>query len=208
MAMAKAVQTKGGFMSYIERTKINVSKHIEKKGRFNYLSWVYALDELQKQDETAEWKYQEHTIYPDGSMMVTTTVTAFGKTLQMLLPVMDHNNKAIKQPDAFAINKAYMRCLAKNVAAHGIGLYIFAGEDLPHEDDTPTPKTPKNTPQGTPGPQNTTSSEPFSIEVDLKSCKTIDELKKVFSALTKDDQKKYLSIKDDMKIKIVRESMQ
>ena len=195
-------------MNYSERSKINVSEHIEKKGRFSYLSWVYALDELQKQDETATWLYQEHIIYPDGSMMVTTTVTAFGKTLQMLLPVMDHNNKAIKNPDAFAINKAYMRCLAKNVAAHGLGLYIFAGEDLPHKDDTPTPKTPKDTLQGTPEPQNTTSGEPFSIEVDLKSCKTIDELKKVFSALTKDDQKKFLEIKDDMKIKIVRERMQ
>jgi hypothetical protein len=71
-------------------------------------------------------------------MMVMTTVTAFGKTLDMLLPVMDHNNKAIKDPDSFAINKAYMRCLAKNVAAHGIGLYIFAGEDIPNAEDTPS----------------------------------------------------------------------
>jgi hypothetical protein len=78
-------------------------------------------------------------------MMVTTTVTAFGKTLQMLLPVMDHNNKAIKNPDSFAINKAYMRCLAKNVAAHGIGLYIFAGEDLPNAEDTPTQSQPAQT---------------------------------------------------------------
>jgi hypothetical protein len=183
-------------VSYKQRTEINVSKHIEKKGRFSYLSWVFALDELQKQDETATWEYQEHIVYPDGSMMVTTTVTAFDKTLQMLLPVMDHNNKAIKNPDAFAINKAYMRCLAKNVAAHGIGLYIFAGEDIPNAADTP-----EQTDQGR------SFVEHPSIALDLKACKTIDELKKVFSALSKDDQKKYLSVKDDMKIQIVKASM-
>jgi hypothetical protein len=122
-------------MPYVDRTKINVSEHIEKKGKFSYLSWVFAIDELQKQDEEATWEYQDNTVFPDGSMMVNTTVTAFGKTLHMLLPVMDHKNNAIKNPDAFAINKAYMRCLAKNVAAHGIGLYIFAGEDIPSADD-------------------------------------------------------------------------
>lgn len=178
-------------MSYKQRTEINVSAHIEKKGRFSYLSWVYALDELQKLDEAATWAHQEHTIYPDTSMMVTTTVTAFGKTLPMWLPVMDHNNKAIKNPDAFAINKAYMRCLAKNVAAHGIGLYIFAGEDLPNAEDTP----------------GTDQGKPFNITDGLKACKTIDELKKVYSALTKEEQKTYLSVKDDMKIQIVKSSM-
>ncbi len=177
-------------MTYQERTQINVSGHIEKKGRFSYLSWVYALDELQKQDGEATWDYHEHTVYPDGSMMVHTGVKAFGKTLDMLLPVMDHNNKAIKNPDAFAINKAYMRCLAKNVAAHGIGLYIFAGEDIPNAEDTP-------------GAQDA----PFTVDADLKACKTIDELKKVFSALSKEDQQKYLNIKDEMKIKIVKEVM-
>lgn len=176
-------------MSYTERTKINVSKHIEKKGRFSYLSWVYALDELQKQDESATWEYRDHIVYPDGSMMVTTTVTAFEKTLHMLLPVMDNKNKAIKNPDSFAINKAYMRCLAKNISAHGIGLYIYAGEDIPHDDDTPE------------------HGEPFNIADDLKACKSIDELKKVYSALTKPEQEQYLSVKDDMKIKIVEDSM-
>jgi hypothetical protein len=52
------------------------------------------------------------------------------------LPVMNHRNQAIQNPDAFAVNTAMQRCLAKAIALHGIGLYIYAGEDLP-VDDTP-----------------------------------------------------------------------
>ena len=122
-------------MSYSARVEIDVSKHVEKKGKHSYLSWVFFFFFLQRLEEGATWEQGEHTVYPDGSMMVTTTVSAFGKTLPMWLPVMDHSNKAIKAPDAYAINKAYMRCLAKNIAAHGIGLHVYAKDDLPSADD-------------------------------------------------------------------------
>ena len=69
------------------------------------------------------------------SMMVFCDVTAFGKTMKMHLPVMDNRNQAIKNPDAVAVNKAMMRCLAKAVACFGIGLYIFSGDDLPEGED-------------------------------------------------------------------------
>jgi hypothetical protein len=56
------------------------------------------------------------------------------------LPVMDYRNKAIPNPDAFAVNTAMQRCLAKAIALHGLGLYIYAGEDLPDEDKVQPPK--------------------------------------------------------------------
>jgi hypothetical protein len=66
-------------------------------------------------------------------------VTAFGVPRTAQLPVMDHRNKAIANPDAFQVNTAMQRCLAKAIALHGIGLYIYAGEDLP-EGATEAPK--------------------------------------------------------------------
>jgi hypothetical protein len=63
--------------------------------------------------------------------MVFCSVTAFGKTMTAQLPVLDYQNKAIKNPSAMDVNTAMQRCLAKAIALHGIGLYIYAGEDLP-----------------------------------------------------------------------------
>jgi hypothetical protein len=61
--------------------------------------------------------------------------------MTMHLPVMDHRNKAIAEPDAFAVNTAMQRCLVKAIALHGLGLYIYAGEDLPlSSDETKSPK--------------------------------------------------------------------
>jgi hypothetical protein len=51
------------------------------------------------------------------------------------LPIMDHRNKPIQQPDAFQVNTSLMRCMTKALALHGIGLYIYAGEDLPEQDE-------------------------------------------------------------------------
>ncbi len=63
--------------------------------------------------------------------MVFCTVTAFGKRRTAQLPVMDYYNRAIPNPDAYQVNTAMQRCLAKAISLHGIGLYIYAGEDLP-----------------------------------------------------------------------------
>ena len=75
-------------------------------------------------------------------MMVVCTVTAFGKPITMHLPVMDHRNAAIKNPDAVAVNKAMMRCLVKAIACHGLGLSVYAGEDLPSFPDPETGEIP------------------------------------------------------------------
>lgn len=115
---------------------ISVSGHIEKKNNMSYLSWAWAVDKLMRIDPQANWAFRDPMTFPDGSMMVHCDVTIFGKTMYMFLPVMDHRNKAITKPNAFDINKAMMRCLVKGIAVHGLGLYIYAGEDLPEEEKT------------------------------------------------------------------------
>lgn len=132
--------------TFIELRKIDVSEHIEKKNNLSYLSWAYAVDELLQADPAAVWFYTFFD-YVEGRVpycrigetcMVFCAVTAFGKTMTAQLPVMDHRNKAIQNPDAFAVNTAMQRCLAKAISLHGIGLYIYAGEDLP-EQEKPEP---------------------------------------------------------------------
>lgn len=117
---------------------IDVSKHIEKKGNLSYLSWAWAVQVLLTHDPMANWAYNEPITLPDGSMLVSCTVMAFGKPMTMHLPVMDYKNKAILNPNSFDLNTAMMRCLVKCIALHGLGLYIYAGEDLP-EKDAPEP---------------------------------------------------------------------
>jgi len=126
---------------YLELRKINVNDNTEKKGRFTYLSWAWAVDQLLQLDPMATWEYKEPMKFGD-SMMVFCTVTAFGKSMTAQLPVMNNQNKSMLNPDSFAVNTAMQRCLAKAIALHGLGLYIYAGEDLP-EDEEPKKEEPK-----------------------------------------------------------------
>lgn len=126
----------------------NVNDHTEKKNGLTYLSWAWAWAEALKADPGASYKvetYQEHGengrcrtvpyMNINGTCMVFVTVTLFGKPMTCQLPVMDYRNKAIPDPDAFAVNTAIMRCMTKALSLHGLGLYIYAGEDLPEEGD-------------------------------------------------------------------------
>ena len=117
-------------MQYKELRQINVSQHIEKKNGLSYLSWSWALDQLLQLDDGATWEYLEPKRFGE-SMMVFCKVTAFGKSRTAQLPVMDFRNQAIPNPNAYQVNTAMQRCLAKAISLHGIGLYIYAGEDLP-----------------------------------------------------------------------------
>jgi hypothetical protein len=123
-------------MNFQKLASIDVNEHIEKKAGLSYLSWAWAVDQIMRQDPEANWTFHDPQTFADGTMMVSVTVTVFKKPINMHLPVMDHRNKAIPNPDAFAINKAMMRCLVKAIACHGLGLYIYAGEDLPSNDMT------------------------------------------------------------------------
>jgi hypothetical protein len=121
--------------------KLNVNDHTEKKGNLTYLSWAWAWDLALKADEQATYKVEMFgdKCYMDinGTAMVFVTVTIFGKPMTCQLPVMDYKNKAITNPDAFAINTAIMRCMTKALSLHGLGLYIYSGEDLPEDPGGP-----------------------------------------------------------------------
>ena len=115
----------------------NVNGHLEKKNGLSYLSWAWAWAEALKADADATYKVEmfDGKCFMDinGTAMVFVTVTMFKKPMTCQLPVMDYRNKAIPNPDAFAVNTAIMRCMTKALALHGLSLYIYAGEDLPEE---------------------------------------------------------------------------
>ena len=127
---------------------INVNDKTEKKGKLTYLSWAFAWAEFKKIYPDATYKVNEF----DGKFcsgndqmgyMVQTQVTAGERTYEMWLPVMDIRNNAILQPKMTDINKTIMRCLTKNLAMFGLGLYIYAGEDLPQTASKVQPITEK-----------------------------------------------------------------
>jgi hypothetical protein len=141
---------------------INLSDKVEKKSNLTYLSWAWAWAEVKKEypDATYEVKGDPITQKPyfyDENLgyMVMTEVTIKEETLEMWLPVMDGANKAmlstpytyktkfgeksVEAATMFDINKTLMRCLVKNLAMFGLGLYIYAGEDLPESEPTPAP---------------------------------------------------------------------
>jgi len=131
-------------MSIETLLKTNVNDHIEKKNNLSYLSWAWAWAEALKADPKATYRVemfgslggeQKCFMEINGTAMVWVTVTIFDKPMTCQLPVMNYKNQAIVNPDAFAVNTAIMRCMTKALSLHGLGLYIYAGEDLP-EDET------------------------------------------------------------------------
>jgi len=138
-------------MSPLDLLKINVNDHTEKKNGLTYLSWAWAWAEVLKADPSSTFEVKtfmrdQYTEMPymdvNGTGMVWVTVTIFGKPMTCMLPVMNHRNQPIQNPDAFQVNTAIMRCMTKAVALHGLSLYIYAGEDLPESDEkeAPAPK--------------------------------------------------------------------
>jgi len=127
-------------MSIEALLKTNVNDHVEKKNGLSYLSWAWGWAEALKADSSAKYEVQFFDGKPfvdiNGTAMVFVTVTMFGKPMTCQLPVMDYRNKAIPKPDAFAVNTAIMRCMTKALALHGLGMYLYSGEDLPEEGKT------------------------------------------------------------------------
>lgn len=145
---------------FINLYNINVNDKVEEKNGLSYLSWSYARAEFKKvyPEATYEIKFFDNKPYvfdEDLGYMVFTSVTIWDLTHEMRLPVMDWANKAMKNKEytykvkdyntkqyvdrtvatatMFDVNKAIMRCLTKNLAMFGLGLYIYAWEDLPEE---------------------------------------------------------------------------
>ncbi len=115
--------------NYMELRAVDVSDKVEKKNGLSYLSWAWAVDTLLQKDPTATWSYGQPVMFGE-TVMVFCTVNAFGKSMTAQLPVMDYRNKAIPNPDAYAVNTAMQRALVKSIALHGLGLSLYVGEDL------------------------------------------------------------------------------
>ena len=127
---------------------VNVNEHVERKNNLAYLSWAFAWAEVKKRFPNANYRIYENAngwnYFTDGrTCWVKTGVTIEEIEHIEYLPVMDYKNKSIsaEQVTSFDVNKAIQRSLTKALARHGLGLYIYAGEDLPEiETERITPK--------------------------------------------------------------------
>ncbi|MCP5005787.1 MAG: DUF1071 domain-containing protein [Planctomycetes bacterium] len=145
---------KGNFQKLYE---LDVNHKTESKNGLKYLSWAFAWAEFKKVNPDATYTVDQYDGKPylhdtELGYLVSTKVTVDGLCLPMQLPVMDNKNKAMKcvpyqyktrngmkgvdAATMFDINTAIMRCLVKNLSMHGLGLYIYAGEDIPSVDNT------------------------------------------------------------------------
>ena len=120
---------------FTELDQVDVTRHIEKKGKFSYLSWAYAVRELKKRHPSATWTVHEWEGVPfiksECGFFVKVTVIVNDVEMTQVHPVLDHQNKPISTPNSFQINTSIQRCLAKCIALHGLGIHLYAGEDLP-----------------------------------------------------------------------------
>lgn len=136
--------------TFEDLTKISVSDKTEKKGKFTYLSWVYAWSEIKKIDEKASVTvyHDERTNLPyfssSAGVIVKVGVTVHGLEHISYLPCMDFSNRAKPEDkvDMMDVNKAIQRATVKAIALHGLGLYIYAGEDLPEGEEPKQAKKP------------------------------------------------------------------
>ena len=117
--------------SYIALSRKDVSAGVERKGNLDYLSWAYAWNALCEEHPDSDFYFEEPTTFPDGSVMVKVSVTVNDHTRTMQLPVMNHRNQAIQNPNARDISDAQMRCLVKCIALFGLGIGLYLG-DLKH----------------------------------------------------------------------------
>ncbi len=120
-------------------SKINVNEHVEKKGQFTYLSWPFAVAQLRQADPNATWEVRRFDGLPflrsETGYFVEVAVTVQGVMLSQIHPVLDGKNRPIAEPTCFDINASIQRALVKAIALHGLGLYIYAGEDLPEGEE-------------------------------------------------------------------------
>ena len=147
---------------------INVNEHTEKKGNLTYLSWAWAWQQVKKNYPSAYYTIYENrdgmNYHTDGrTCWVKTGVTIEGLEHIEYLPVMDNRNRSIdaKSVTSFDVNKAIQRSLTKAAARHGLGLYIYAGEDLPEA-------------------ENAADDKFGAIILEVAAANSIDELKDIY----------------------------
>lgn len=196
---------------------IDVSGKTEKKSNLTYLSWAWAWGELKKLYPEASYTIYENEIddllihgeqafpikrmvnyFTDGrTAWVKVGVTVDGQEHIEMLPVMDHRNKsiALNAIDSFAVNKTIQRALTKAIARHGLGLYIYAGEDLPE-----TVKEEKQSEQVLVALQSALNVYQKSNGVNLTQ--TFDDLNELTKGAVKDVQT-FQAVNDNQKAYII-----
>ena len=141
--------------SFKQLAAVDVSSFVEKKGQFDYLSWPYAVAQLRLADPEACWEVRRFDGLPylmtALGYFVEVAVTVQGLTLSQIHPVLDGRNEPIDEPTVFDINTSIQRALVKAIALHGLGLNVYAGEDLPTHSEEGSKAPPKLT-EVEPGP--------------------------------------------------------
>lgn len=171
---------------------INVNDHTEKKNGLTYLSWAWAWAKVKENYPDSFFTIYENPegliYFHDGrTAWVKTGVTIEGQELIEYLPVMDYNNRSltIERLTSFDVNKAIQRSLTKACARHGLGLYIYAGEDLPEAEAGAQQTKPKAEqaqqakPKAEPKPQIDDAALTAAID-EAMSASSVDELQKVW----------------------------
>jgi len=117
---------------------VDCSAHTESKAGFSYLSWPFAVAQIRANAPDTTWEVIRFDGMPylktECGFFVEVAVTVAGITLSQIHPVLDNKNKPISMPNAFHINTSIQRCMVKAMALHGLGLSIYAGEDIPNPD--------------------------------------------------------------------------
>ena len=178
---------------------IDCSKHVEKKNGFTYLSWAWAWSILKQHYPTAH--YTKHLFQvngnnlpymmdADGNAYVTVTIkimpennaesiTALESATE-IMPVLNHANRPIKNPNSFEVNASLQRCMVKAIAALGLGCYIYAGEDMPMESPTAMVESP-NIKSDLPAPKKIAS--PLTVEQEIALAPNEESLIKLYRRL-------------------------
>lgn len=182
---------------FVQLNGINVNGHTEKKNGLTYLSWAWAWAEVKKRFPTAFYTIYENAdglfYHTDGNTCwVKTGVTIDGLEHIEYLPVMDFRNASIPRAKvtSFDVNKAIQRSLTKACARHGLGLYIYAGEDLPESEeeakakaknDAAAPQTAAPVTAAPPAPQQPGARLDQVIN-EVYQCKTKADIAKVYKS--------------------------
>ena len=167
-----------------ELNKVDVSSFIERKNGFNYVSWSDAWTVLK--DHYADAEYTKHIFNglpfmmdANGNAYVQVTVRIPSANVQAseIMPVLNHANRAIQNPDSFQVNASLQRCLAKTIAALGLGMYVYRGEDLPG--DTSSAPAPAASPA--PAKPNNFGNMSIPLEQEINLAPDIDALKALYN---------------------------
>ena len=176
---------------YGQLANIDVSEHVKKKGAYDYLSWTHAVDALKKVYPKAQIEVmtsdEGHPFFKtEVGFFVQVKVTVDGLACAEWLPVLDNRNKVLKQPDAYQVNTSIKRCMTKAIALHGLGINVYAGEDLTQYDveDPEDPEDPPSTTNGKPEPaaKKKSSAAKKKVEADTNGSQGLNK-KEILEAL-------------------------